>query len=230
MKKLLGILLASAFVFTIPASIYAAEVVTNGEATVYVEPDIAKLSIGVTTEGENTTDAIADNNTKTNSVMEYLKSLGIKESDIETQYFYVNPRNKYDESTGESKIVGYTVNNTIQVTIRDFDIISNVINGSSEKGATNISSIDFDIENKDAYYSEALNLAVNNAIYKGKAIGATLGDKDLKVKNVSENSSYAVTGNAKREMLASDDSASSADVPVSPSEVGIFAKVTVTME
>ncbi len=72
----------------------------------------------------------------------------------------------------------------VKVTVRDLDNLGDLIDVASKSGANQINSIQFTVEDEEAYYQEALVLAMSNA--KGKA-NAILGTMDKKSRNASSN-------------------------------------------
>ena len=89
----------------------------NGKVT--VEPDIAYIILGVVTEHENAAMAQKENAAAMDKLISNIKAAGIKEEDIKTTNYSIYPKYNYIRETGEQQIIGYTVNNSIQLTIRD---------------------------------------------------------------------------------------------------------------
>jgi uncharacterized protein YggE len=64
-------------------------VTVTGSGKVYLTPDIAYITIGVHTEGENAAEAVAANNTQAQEVIDALLAQGIAERDIQTTNFSI---------------------------------------------------------------------------------------------------------------------------------------------
>ena len=69
---------------------------------------------------------------------------------------------------------GYEVQNAITVKITGISQAGMVIDTAIQNGANHVSSIQFKIEDSDAYYEKALNLALVNAIAKAESLAETM--------------------------------------------------------
>lgn len=236
--KLLIISSFAFFTMALSTNVFAAEnytVKTNGNASIEVEPDIATINIGVNTE-ESTADlALEKNSSIVNDITSYLKSIGISDDDYETANFYTYPKYKYNED-GTSTVIGNYVSNSIKVTIRDFDTISDIILNTTKLGANNISNVSFGLENDDIIYNQALQQAVKSAVNKGVAIGTSIGKTNLTVQSITETSynrsTSILSGSAAGKAAVMENSIADAEttVPIAPETIEIYAEVEITME
>jgi len=163
-----------------PASFRSFQV--SGEGSVTTIPDIAEFSFGVITQGGIDLAQTQNENTKdTNAAIAFLKKEGIEEKDITTKTYRVNPRYQYYDCSGEngpcppSEIVGYTVQQTIQVKVRDFGAIGSLLAGVVENGANNVSQLSFTIDDKTEVQNEARARAIKKAKEKAQAIAKAGG-------------------------------------------------------
>ena len=104
-----------------------------------------------------------------------IKAAGIKEEDIKTTNYSIYPKYNYIRETGEQQIIGYTVNNSVQVTIRDTSKVGEIIDLASESGLNITRGISFGLSNYDEYYREALKNAVENAKKKAETMAEAFG-------------------------------------------------------
>ena len=88
-------------------------VIGNGE--VKGAPDQATVQLGVQSQAQTSTAALADNSTKMEALLAKLKELGVAEKDIQTSNFSISPTYGDDGQT----VTGYQVNNSASVTIRN---------------------------------------------------------------------------------------------------------------
>jgi uncharacterized protein YggE len=153
----------------------------NGVGLAYLTPDIAYLNIGVHTENASAADAVAENNTRTQAVIDALKEAGVDEKDIQTANFSIWTQDKYDPMTGMStgeKV--YAVDNSVSVTIRKLAELGKLLDTLVKTGANNINSIQFDVADKTEALKQARDEAVQNARTQAQelaaAAGVTLGD------------------------------------------------------
>ncbi len=147
----------------------------SGYGKVIVVPDIAYLTLGVITEHENAATAQKDNAAAMDKVISTIKSAGIKDEDIRTTNYSIYPKYNYIKETGEQRIIGYTANNSIQVTVRDTSKVGEIIDLASKSGVNITSGISFGLSNYDEYYCEALKNAVENAKKKAETMASAFG-------------------------------------------------------
>jgi uncharacterized protein YggE len=151
----------------------------NGQAQIQLTPDIAYISIGVHTEAQTAEEAVASNNSQAQAVMNALQEAGIAEEDIRTSNFSIYPYEKWGPNN-ESLGTYYSVDNMVYITVRDIDSLGAVIDAAISAGATNISGISFDVEDKASVIAEARTLAVADARAQAEmlaeAASVTLGE------------------------------------------------------
>jgi len=94
----------------------------TGTGQAFLVPDIAYIYLGVHTEKPTASDAMQENNTQTQAMIDALTKFGIDKKDIRTTNFSIYPQDKYDPQSGQptgQKI--YSVDNTVYVTVRNLD-------------------------------------------------------------------------------------------------------------
>jgi uncharacterized protein YggE len=151
----------------------------NGNAQVILAPDIAYISIGVHSEAQSAKDAVANNNTQTQAVIDAIKGQGVDAKDIQTTNFSVYQQTKTGPN-GENQGIIFITDNTVYVTMRDLTKIGAILDASIAAGANSIYGITFDVQNKDSALATGRDQAMADAKAQGeelaKAAGATLGD------------------------------------------------------
>jgi len=156
----------------------ANQITVSGEGKVYVKPDIALVSLGVTTDGQDVQAITETSVTAMNKIIKSLKDLGIDEKDIQTTQYTVTPKYNWTEKNG-SIPAGYTISQNVQVKIRNFDNIGKVLTIASSNGANVISGLQFTIDNPESSKQEARAKAIAqakiNAQNLAKESGVTLG-------------------------------------------------------
>lgn len=184
----------------------------NGEVT--ATPDIAYLYLGVVTDKPTSIEAQSANSTAMNNIIAAIKKEGIKDEDIKTTDYSINPKYDYDKNTGASILVGYTVSNTLNVTVKNISKVGQIIDTAVKSGANVSNNISFGVSDYEKYYNMALLKALSNAQSKAQAISGFLGIKLTTPVKITENSSgipdgYIVPLNAK---LVSGDSSASTSI------------------
>jgi uncharacterized protein len=154
-------------------------ITVSGTGEITLSPDIAYIDIGVQSQDANATDAMSDNNTKAQAIVDAIKEAGVAEKDIQTTNFSITPQEQYD-TDGKMTGIIYVVDNTVYVTVRDLTKLGNLLDASVRAGANNINSISFDLADKTDALSQARQAAVKNARQQADelvaATGVTLGD------------------------------------------------------
>ncbi|MDE0591699.1 MAG: SIMPL domain-containing protein [Dehalococcoidia bacterium] len=159
----------------------------TGQGTIEIPADIAQVSIGV--ESRETTVSAARQKAADamGKVLDAIKENGVSEEDIVTTNFNIYPQTiwvEVSDSLGrhsEPRITGYTVSNTVQVTVRDIDNLSRVVDTASTAGGDliRINSIQFTVDDSSAYGEIIRQYAGADALAKAdvyaRAMGVTLG-------------------------------------------------------
>lgn len=165
------------------------------EATgeVVAVPDVATFSFGIVEESESVEDAQKVASQKMNLAIAFLDEKGVSEEDIKTTNFSVNPRYEYGFCRGVEcppqtrELVGYEVNQRVQVKVKDISKAGEILAGITALSVTNISGLNFTIDDTDALKEEARSEAVLKAKEKAERLAKDLGVKLKKVVSFSEN-------------------------------------------
>jgi uncharacterized protein len=198
----------------------------NGSAQVALTPDIAYITIGVTTENADAAVAVERNNAQALNVINTLQALGIDEDDILTNNFSIYPTPVYTPE-GQQRDTTFTVTNTVSVTLRDLDQVGEVLGSLVESGANQIAGIQFDIADKTSALSEARQQAVDNSRILAEELAEAAGVELGPVKSISLlGSNYPVPVTLQREYAAMDAGA----VPIATGQLTITAEVNVVYE
>lgn len=199
-------------------------ITSNGMAVMSARPDVAYITVGVIEEGKELADIQDKSNKKMTSVIEELEALGIEEKDIKTLNFNISPKYDWSEKS-EGRIVGYIVNNMVQVTINDLNKVGIVIDKVSLNGSNSISNLRFGLKDESALYNKALELAVKDAKEKAEAMGAGAGIKNIAVSKITETSQRNNTViNREADMV---NKLTGASTPINTGELKVSASVTV---
>lgn len=157
----------------------------DGTGTSTANPDMATITIGVTTLSEDAATAQKENANTSAAVQSAVRSLGINAKDIQTSNYSFRP-NYQTDSNRQANIKGYTVNNSITVIVRDLNLVGQVIDTSLHSGANEINSLEFSTQNVQPVRKAAMLNAVKDAEDKAEIIAKGLGRKILGIKSVNE--------------------------------------------
>ncbi|MFT5352620.1 MAG: hypothetical protein ACI9GH_000481, partial [Candidatus Paceibacteria bacterium] len=212
---------------------YAANTITvQGTGEIVAVPDVATFTYSVDITSESVESAQEEAAKKTNIVLEFLKESGIEEGDIKTVSYNASPRYEYipcrgfDCGASERKLIGYSVNQTTLVKVRDTEKAGGILSGVGARGITNISGLNFSIDDPEALKESARSMAIEEARDKAEKLASDLGVKIKRVVNF-----YEEGGRGGPIMMeASFDSAVSAkavpELPVGENEVSVTVSVT----
>lgn len=213
-------------------------IAVSGMAERTIKPDIARFTFSVTEEHLSVATAQERSAKKINEIIAYLKKEGIEEKDIKTSGYNVYPRYEYEKRTGmpvyypegERVLAGYTVTQTIEVKLRDTAKAGTILGGIGETGATDISSLWFEVDNQEEILEEVKQEAIKNAREKAEKLAKSLDVKLSRVINYSDGG-YPVYARYEAMNQAYDTKASAGAAPSIPTgENLIRADVTVTYE
>jgi uncharacterized protein YggE len=244
MKKIifsLALVIVAMFVFANPAyaQVYVQSpersvVSVSGEASVMVVPDVAHVFLGVETREYSAHAAQQENSITMTAVLNAITALGIDDSDIQTTHFHMHPVHSWSAERDQPQIIGYSVSNSIHITVRDIDMAGEVLAAASAAGANMASNVSFGLLDVSRAYNEALALAVADATAKARVIAHALNRNLGVVANVSEFGGMGgfmpfpqpramATG-----MVMADSGVFGGGVPVQSGELAVTARIQVT--
>lgn len=204
----------------------AAQITVTGEAAVQAVPDMATVSLGVTTVAATAAEAMAANTAALAQVIERLKAAGIEPRDLQTASLSLNPNwTGYDSSSNQPQtITGYTASNQLSVRVRDVAKLGTVLDAAITDGANTLNGISFELAEPRPVLDQARKAATEDARARAELLAAAAGVKLGRVLSISEGGGYG----GPMPMFKAD--AASAPVPVEAGEIGLSAAVTVTFE
>jgi uncharacterized protein len=213
----------------------------SGTGEVMVKPDIAQFSFGARGEGADAATAQGKSAEVINAVTAYLKENGIEDKDIKTENYNLNPKYRYEQKPcafgsycppGEQIPDGFEVFQTISVKVRAVDTAGKLLSGIGEKGATDISGLNFTVDDEEVLKDEARKLAIEDAKAKADVLAGNLGVKIVKMMSYYEDSPgipmYGYGGGMDMAMSAKAEMAPRPDIPAGENKT--ISNVTITYE
>jgi len=141
-------------------------------------PDTAQISVSVVTDGATADEVQQKNAQITNSVIEYLKTNGVESKDIKTSQYNLYPR--YDYYNGKQTLAGFSLTQTLDIKIRNLQKVGELITGTVSRGANQITSVNYFIDDPETFKAQARTQAFEKAREKAKEVsklaGVRLGD------------------------------------------------------
>ena len=217
----------------------------SGEGKVVARPDVAMFSFSVINEGGTDIATLnRDNTERGNKINSFLKEQGITDKDIKTEQYNLSPR--YQNSfcrpaspAGGSgacpppTIVGYTVTQSVAVKIRDFTKIGTILAGVVEKGANNVSQLNFTIDDPVAVENEARTKAIAQAREKAKLVAKAGGFSVGRLLGIDEGNQPYYAEKFSPRMMSLDSTAMGAPLPaptIEPGSQDVVVTVTLRYE
>lgn len=166
----------------------------DGTGDIDVTPNIAKFSASVITEGgKNVAEAQKTNTEKMNKINAFLKEQGIEAKDLKTTQYTVNPRYSYSNCSDGGvcpapEISGYSVNQSLDVKVRDTEKLGDLLSGVVQNGANSTSGVNFVVDDEDVSKDSARTEAISKAAKKAKAMAKAGGFRIGKLVSIYENS------------------------------------------
>lgn len=159
------------------------QITVSGEGDVTAVADIATFTYSVTETAATVQDAQNSAATKSNAALAYLKSNGIDDKDINTSDYNVSPQYSYSNSPcfggacspGNPTITGYEVSESITVKVRDTSKAGDILSGLGKTGVTNISGLQFTIDDPEGLQEQARTKAIADAKAQAQKLAADLG-------------------------------------------------------
>lgn len=195
----------------------------TGVGEMRVEPDYALVRLGVQTDADTASEALDQNSTQMQDLIEALREAGIPANNIQTQTVRLNPRYESRPNDNNPTLAGYTAYNIVEVQTEDLDTLGDLLDQAVTAGANTIETVSFQTDNTEAQVDQARELAVENARHKAEELArltnATLGS----IVEVQETSTFP--GPSPRPFEAG---VAAADVPISPGTQTISVQVQLT--
>ena len=226
--RILSPLLLAATLSLVPLTAALAETASltvTGMATVETTPDLATLSLGVTTNGVTAGAAMAANSDALAAVIARLKATGVEDRDIQTTNLSLNP-NWVTNATGTaSEIKGYIATNMVSVRIRALDKTGAVLDAAIADGANAMNGLYFGLQDPRPSEDQARKLAVADAVARATLLSEAAGTKLGPILSINEGS---MAQPMPAPMYRMTDATSA--VPVEAGALGISAFVTIVFK
>jgi len=148
----------------------------TGTASISVTPDQAQINVSAVTQAATAQEAAGQNATIATNIQGALAQALGNSGTVKTVNYSVNPIYTYGKD-GTSTLTGYTVTNTIQVTLNDLTITGKVIDTATQAGASRIDSLQFTLKDDTDARSQSLRAATVRAKAKADAMAASVGQK-----------------------------------------------------
>ncbi len=204
----------------------AQTIVVVGYGEAFGEPDIAYVSLGVESIDPDVAEAFRATSNAMNSVIASLHALRIAPSDIRTTSVNVHQRALPRPTNDAPFVYEHVVSNSVQVTVRDTEQLSDVLTTAVRHGANQIESVRHAVADPSALAAQARALAVADAHRRATELASGLNVKVGRALQVIEGT--GIEEPLRNPRIAFELSAKfDAPMPVSAGELSISARVKI---
>jgi uncharacterized protein YggE len=205
-------------------------ITVNGEGKITAEPDLALVTLGVSTLAPTVAQAREQAATSLQGIIDSMKNNGIDEKDIQTQSLSIYPEYDY---TGNTQVLrGFRVQNTVVGKIREIDSTSKVVDDAVAAGGDNtqIQGISFTIDDPAELRQQARAAAVEDARKKAETLAGAAGvgvGNPVTISEVSYDVPPIPYAESFDRAAAGPDTGST---PIQTGELDVIVTVSVTFE
>jgi uncharacterized protein len=152
-----------------------AGVLTTGDATVSLKPDLATVYAGVQSNQGTAAAAQSDLAAKAGKLIGRIKALGVPDGDISTSGYSVGPIYQPDGQV----VSGYMASEDLVIKWHNVDTVGKTLDAMVQEGGATRISVSFGLSDPKSGQAEARSLAIAEARAKAQAMtnaaGVTLG-------------------------------------------------------
>jgi uncharacterized protein YggE len=130
----------------------------------------AAALVGCTAEAmaDTVSEAKAEVDRRVEAIMDALEEMGVADKDIQTSHYSIHYEREpfYPVARGETSEEPqgvYRVSNMLNVTIRDLELVGDVLDAAIEAGANQMYGVTFTVSDVEQWQSEAREKAMANA-------------------------------------------------------------------
>jgi len=160
-------------------------VMVSGDSMIQAQPDTAVVVLTVVTQAKRAIDAQQENTTKSQAVINALKSAAGAGAEVKTSGYGVEPQRVYKEGQPPT-ITGYEARNSVTVTTSDLTRLGAIIDAAANAGVNDIGGITFTLRQDRAARDKALSEATREAMSKAQVIAQALGGRVVRIIEVQE--------------------------------------------
>lgn len=204
-------------------------ITVEGRGEVQGKPDMATVTLGITTLGKTSAEAMEANARIAAALLAQLRERGIADRDLMTVGLNLMPdyAQEKDRPTAP-KIVGYRASNRLSVRLRDVTKVGTVLDLAAAAGVSDINGPVFGIADPQSLQDEARKKAAADAKRVADVLAQSLGVKVGTVREIIDNA--APRPMPEPRMLRAAPAAMGAPTPVEGGELTASASVTVTFD
>jgi uncharacterized protein YggE len=199
-------------------------ILTTGDATVKVRPDLAVITVGVTVQAATAADAQSQTAQRVARILDRAKALGIADKDTKSGGYSIQPQYAYGPGAAP-KITGYQATQQVVLSYRKVDEAGSALDALVQNdGATNASVV-FSLEDPKGAQADARRQAIADARAKAQAMADAAGVRLGAVVSVSDQSAAVGPIFSDAGKAVAQPAAAPTQIPVS--DLDVVIRVTV---
>ncbi|MPZ16709.1 MAG: DUF541 domain-containing protein [Luteitalea sp.] len=199
----------------------------TGEGIVRAAPDRARVTVTAEARDRVPRAAQEKNAQAMTALQARLEELGIPSDAVRTTSIDLQPQ--YDYADGKQRLRDYAARNSIEVRVDDIARLGEIIDAAVTSGATEVSSIQFELKQRDALEREALTQAVADARARAEAMAAAAARTLDRIVRIDDQVRPATPPPMPFAARAREDAVAAAPpTPVAPGVMEIQARVSLT--
>lgn len=184
-------------------------------------PDIATISLGVSTQASSAALATQANAANMAKVMGALRAAGIAERDIRTSELSLNPQYAYTPNE-PPRLTGYQAVNQVTVTVRNLKRLGATTDAAVSAGANGVNGISFGLSDPSAAEDAARVAAVKALQAKAELYARATGYHILRLVSLGEGANQATRPPVPLMAMRAE----AAPTPVSPGETTVRIEIS----
>lgn len=204
----------------------AGRITVTGEGRVDTVPDMATVSLGITSAGATAAEAMAANSAELARVLANLEAAGITGRDVQTTGLSLNPDWRSEPDGTGSRIAGFVAGNSVTVRLRALDRVGTVLDVAIRDGANTLNGLNFGLQDPAPAEAEARRRAVADAKARAELLAGAAGVTLGAIRTIAETQEQAAPGPLLR--MAAESAVGG--VPVEGGEVSTRAFVTIVWD
>jgi len=151
-------------------------VTVQGTGKVTLTPDLAMISVGVTSQGATAAKAQGGASAAMARIIAAVKAKGVGDADLASQWVSLQPQYDYS-NTGAvpPRVIGFQANQSLSIKVRKIETSGDVIDAAVTAGATDIGGISFSVSDPAAATAQARSAAIADALARARALASAAG-------------------------------------------------------
>ena len=202
-------------------------VYTSADGKFETAPDTALIQFNINAQADNSKAAYEQAQKQAEQVRQILRSNGIDPKAAEVGYYSIQPM--YDYKNAKSKVVGYRVNTSVSVKLKDFTKIGPITQQLADAAVSDSQSVSYTLDSTEDAKAKAVEDAYHRARASAdvlsRAAGRTVGELSYASVDTFDNIRPMPVGVARVMSMAPSANAPAPTEQFSPQNITVTAHV-----